>query len=108
LPGAKWQKEIESTLRVTKVAVLLVSPDFLASDAIMNEEMKPLLAAAENEEITIIPVILRPCGFSHSSIAQYTPINDPSTPLSTMTRGKREAIWVQVAEQLTNLLPGSH
>lgn len=105
LPGAKRQQEIENALRATKVAVLLVSPDFLASDVIAREEVQPLLSVAENEGVIIIPVILRPCGFDRSSIAKYTPINDPSTPLSTMTAGRREAIWVQVAEQLTRLLP---
>jgi hypothetical protein len=105
LPGAKRQQEIENALRATKVAVLLISPDFLASDVIAREEVQPLLSAAENEGVIIIPVILRPCSFDRSSIAQYTPINDPSTPLSTMTAGRREAIWVQVAEQLRELLP---
>ena len=47
--GQLWRKEIETALKQTAVAILLISADFLASDFIANEELPRLLDAAQSE-----------------------------------------------------------
>ena len=97
LPGTKWREEIEKALSMARVAVLLISADFLASDFIANNELPSLLAGTTDKGKIIYPVILRPCAFNDTELAQFHPINDSATPLSTMSKGKRDAVWAKIA-----------
>src|SRR5690242_9852046 len=68
-PGMQWKKEIKDAIASAKVAILLVSADFLASGFIARDELPPLLVAAKNEGARIFIVILSPCAFKSSSLA---------------------------------------
>lgn len=103
--GVKWREQISGALDSAKVAVLLVSADFLASEFIANEELPRLLAAAENEGVAIIPVILSPCAFNgFESLCQFQSINSPGQPLSGLNTTKREQIFVKLAAAVDQLL----
>jgi nucleoside phosphorylase len=107
-PGAKWREEIEKAIQFAKVAVLLVSAEFLASDFIATNELPPLLTAAEQEGATILSVILRPCAFKDTKLARFQAVNIPSNPLSSMDRGKREQVWSRVVELIKDSLKNSN
>ena len=66
--GDKWREEIETALAAAKVALLLVSSDFLASEFVNNSELPQLLTAAVEEGLRILWVPLRP------SLVRRTPI----------------------------------
>lgn len=100
--GQKWRTEIEGALERAAVAVLLVSADFLASDFVVDNELPPLLLAAQEEGVTILPVILKPCAFNATKeISQFQAANAPSNPLISCGEAEREAIWVKVAEAVS-------
>src|SRR4051794_40318376 len=51
--GADWRAEITNALSRARVAILLVSADFLASDFIIHEELPPLLDGAATNGVVI-------------------------------------------------------
>ncbi len=96
--GKKWQEEIEKALASAKVAILLVSADFLASDFIVDNEFPPLLAAAKADGAVIIPVILSPSLFEQTDLAQFQAVNPPQRPLIGMDREDQEQVFVKAAK----------
>jgi chaperonin GroEL len=98
-PGTKWKEEITSVIAATRVAVLLVSANFLASDFIASDEVPPLLAAAREDGAVIVPLILSPSRFSKTAgLADFQSINDPREPFVNMSWVRQEEVLFQLAE----------
>jgi len=87
--GARWREEIEKALATSKVAILLVSAEFISSKFIRENELPPLLNAAKNDEMMIFPVIVNPCRLEYMNLGELQAINSPSRSLLRM----REVEW---------------
>ncbi|MCP4583130.1 MAG: toll/interleukin-1 receptor domain-containing protein, partial [candidate division Zixibacteria bacterium] len=103
--GSKWREDIANGLSTAKVAILLVSTEFLASDFINKEEIPKLLKAAESDGATILPLILKPCRFiKNKKLSEFQAINDPAKPLSGLSKNKQEKILVQMTDRIAELI----
>jgi outer membrane protein assembly factor BamB len=58
-PGMEWQEAIGTHLNTAQVILLLISPDFLASDYCYGTEMKRAVGRHLRGDARVIPVILR-------------------------------------------------
>jgi hypothetical protein len=97
-PGTRWRDEIQSAMDAAFASVLLVSADFLASSFVQDYELPRLLRRAREEGMVILPVIVGPCLFASSDLAEFQTVNDPKMPLSMNPQS--EAVLVQVAESV--------
>jgi tetratricopeptide (TPR) repeat protein len=102
-PGAKWREELDAALEAAKVAVLLVSNHFLASEFITNYELPALLDAAESKGLTVFWIHVRSCLYEHTPIAGYQAAHDVSQPLAGLTEAKRQPILRDVCERLIEI-----
>lgn len=59
-PGEEQLKTINAHINTADIILLLVSPDFLASDYCYEIEVKRAIERFETSEATVIPIILRP------------------------------------------------
>jgi hypothetical protein len=78
--GSKWREAIEVALAQAKVALLLVSDHFLASEFVMGEEVPRLLAAAEAEGVRVLWVSLSACLVEETEIPSTRPCCRPVAP----------------------------
>jgi hypothetical protein len=103
--GELWSEQIREALNKARMAVLLISADFLASKFVVESELPALLAAAQKRGTTILPVILKPCRFQRDAqLSVFKSINDPDQPLLGLSDIEREAIYARVAERIENEL----
>ena len=103
--GLKWKEEIRKALKEAKVVVLLVSAKFLASEFILNDELFPLLVAAENEYAHILPVIVSRSSFEENeNLSRYQTVNPPNKPLMSMSPEEVEDLFCNLYKSIVQLL----
>jgi hypothetical protein len=85
--GTNVGDSIDSNLETAETILLLVSPDFIASDYCYEREMKRALERHENGEARVIPVILRPCDWRDLPFGKL---------LATPTDGKPITMWPNI------------
>lgn len=99
--GDKWREEIKKAIAAAKVAILLVSTDFLASDFINENELPPLLHSAKEKGMVVLPLILKPCRFDRTeSLSQFQAVNDPKKPLIKLNEAEKEEVLVKLANSV--------
>ena len=98
--GQKWRDEIQQALDSAKVAVLLVSPDFLASDFISESELPPLLEAAGRDGLTIVWVPVRDCLFGETEIKDYQAAWNPDRPLASLSAAEADKALVDISKKI--------
>ena len=59
--GADWEQEITAEMERARIAVLLISRNFLTSPFILREEVRRLLERRASEGVTVFPVIAKAC-----------------------------------------------
>ena len=96
--GAKWSESIEHGLVSAKVAVLLVTPAFLASKFINDNELPPLLEAASSEGLSILWVPVKFSSVHISPIATYQAAHSPDKPLASLDKAARDRALVKICE----------
>lgn len=69
--GQEWRKEIQEALATAKVAVMLVSPGFLASEFILDEELPRILDRAKSGGVTILWDLVRNCAYESTLLRGY-------------------------------------
>lgn len=96
-PGGLWKEEINKALGKAKTAVLLVSPNFLASDFIVENELPKLFDKAD---VSVLWVSLSACMYDETEIAKYQAINDPSKPLDKLSKAQQNETLVRICNQI--------
>ena len=94
IAGDRVDEGISRQLEAADIILLLVSPDFLASEYCYSVEMTRALERHEAGEARVIPVILRPCEWQHAPFGKL---------LATPTDGKPVTKWADPDEAFLDI-----
>lgn len=96
-PGAKWAPEIDAHLKSAHIILLLVSPDFIASDFCWGKEVKAAIKRDKLGEARVIPIIIRPTDWKKAHFSQLQALP---------TDGKAITLWSNEDEAFLNVTQG--
>jgi hypothetical protein len=104
LPGTRWLPRIRVAIDEARIAILLVSPSFLASKFIATEEVPRILGRANERGLVVMPVILTVSNFADMELlSRFGAFNSPEEPLDAMRRPKRMKVLRDLAARVLAL-----
>lgn len=104
LVGQNIKAEVRNSLQRSRVAILVITADFLASDAFENE-LPVLLRNAKNKGAAIISLIVKPSAFEYfKDLNEYEPLNKIDSPLLMLTEVEQEVLLVKLAKTTIQIL----
>jgi hypothetical protein len=93
--GTEFGDAIDSHIDTADVILLLVSPDFIASDYCYEKEMVRALERHQKGQARVIPVILRPCDWHGLPFGKL---------LATPTDGRAITRWPNIDEAFLDVV----
>ncbi len=100
--GREWQGAIDRHLESADLVLLLISPDFIASDYCFDREMGRALERHEAGEARVVPVILRPCDWQTADLARLKALPRGGKPI-TKWRNRDEG-FVDIVRGLRRII----
>ena len=93
--GSEWRSQIDDNLNNSALILLLVSPDFIASDYCYDIEMQWAMALHKSGRARIIPIILRPVDWSGAPFSKLQGLPRDARPVTK---------WENRDEAFTNIV----
>lgn len=118
-PGDDWDRKIHDMMDDADAAVVLVSPDALASDYVVEKELPRLIAAALAGHLVLTCLYLRSANADalhfdtgtgeRVALTHFQALNQPTDPVAARVGAERDALLAACAGklwQLTAEIPG--
>jgi tetratricopeptide (TPR) repeat protein len=94
--GSPWKDMIDQHLEDAQVILLLISPDFLASDYCYDIEMRRALERHAKDEARVIPIHLCPVDWQGAAFAALQALPTDARPVTTWAN--RDEAFKNIAE----------
>jgi hypothetical protein len=104
LAGKNWDDEIDNALSSTKIAVFLVTPDFLASKFIQENEMNYFFDVNKREKVPIVWIAVSACNYEITPLKDIQCANDPAKPLDSITPAEQNMEIAKVCRKILDLM----
>ncbi len=102
--GSEWAQAIDDHLNSAQVILLLISPDFIASDYCFDIELQRAMERHEAGEACVIPVILRPVDWSGAPFGKLQAFPKNAKPVTSWAN--RDEAFFNVAQGIRKAVEG--
>lgn len=106
LPGEEWEKIIDQNLDTAHLILLLISPDFMASDYCYGKEMQRALERHKEGTCRAIPILLRPTYWEDAPFSSLQLLPTDAKPI-TLWQNRDEAfrdVVIEISHTIIDLL----
>ncbi|MBA2681222.1 MAG: toll/interleukin-1 receptor domain-containing protein [Ktedonobacteraceae bacterium] len=100
--GTDWERESEVHLDTASIILLLVSPDFFASDYCYTVEMQRALKKHKAGTAHVIPILLRPVAWKNTPIGELSALPFDKKPVTQWA--DRDEAWLNVVEGINEVI----
>jgi hypothetical protein len=107
--GTEWEHEIDTYLNTADIILLLVTPNFLASEYCYSIEMVRAMERHEARKARVIPIILRPCDWQSSPFGKIQVLPTGGKPVTTWPNQDEAFLDIAkgIRKAVQNMLPGA-
>ena len=97
--GDEWYQAIQNAINECDLAILLVSPHFIASRFIRDKELPHLLQRRRTQGLRVVPIIVRPCMWQSEPVLkdlQVLPKDGQAIVTFPEANGERNQVWTEI------------
>lgn len=102
--GTEWEQEINEHLNTADIILLLISPDFIASDYCYSFEMKRAMERHERKEAIVIPIILRPIYWQNTPFGKLQSLPTSAQYVTSSKWFNQDEAFFEVAEGIRSAI----
>src|SRR5450759_2542293 len=100
--GSEWESVIKKQLDMAQIILLLVSPDFMASDYCYSIEMERALARHKAGKAQVIPIILRPVFWKDAPFGKLRVLPTDTKPVTSWPN--RDEAFLDIATGIRKIV----
>lgn len=101
-PGADWQSEIDDHIYSSRIILLLISSDFIASDYCYDREMALAIERHEAGKARVVPIVVRPTDCRGAPFSKLQMLPKDALPISKWEN--RDEAFLDVVTRLSRIL----
>ncbi|MFL5658182.1 MAG: TIR domain-containing protein [Ktedonobacteraceae bacterium] len=106
VPGTEWEHVIDDHINTASIILLLISPDFIASDYCYSVEMAQAMQRHKASDACVIPIILRPADWTRAPLAELQALPTNAKPVTTWSN--RDEAFVDIVKGMRKAIENFH
>lgn len=104
MPGTYWHDAIKVALSQTRVAICLISRNFINSSYITTNELKYFMEEAAKQNVRIFPIAISRVENSENPLNEIQFVNNPAEPLNELSHETQHAVLSGMVDRLLEFM----